>query len=147
MFIKELSVIYRKKYIPKTAHCSIGKKVTSSRAIFELFKDIWKECVEKFYVLHMNNKHVVQSVQLISTGSLTASIVHPREAFKAALIAGSAVIAFVHNHPSGDPKPSDEDVEITKRLKEVGSIVGIKVIDHIIIGDGEFFSLKDNGLL
>ncbi|MGR3318771.1 MAG: JAB domain-containing protein [Candidatus Anammoxibacter sp.] len=147
MFIKELSVTYRKKRVPKTAHCSIGKKVTSSRAIYELFKDIWKECSEKFYVLHMNNKNVIQSIQLVSVGSLTASIVEPREVFKAALIAGSAAIAFVHNHPSGDPKPSDEDVEITKRLKEVGSIVGIKVIDHIVIGDGEFFSLKDNGLM
>ena len=147
MYVKELTVTYRKKRVPKTAHKCIGKKVTNSRAIYELFKFLWKECVEKFYVLHLNNKNVIQSIQLVSVGSLTASIVEPREVFKAALIAGSAVIAFVHNHPSGDPKPSDEDVEITKRLKEVGSIVGIKVIDHIIIGDGEFFSLKDNGLL
>ncbi|MGR3218424.1 MAG: JAB domain-containing protein, partial [Candidatus Anammoxibacter sp.] len=106
-----------------------------------------KECVEKFYVLHMNKKHVIQSVHLISVGSLTASIVHPREVFKAALLADSASIAFVHNHPSGDPKPGSEDIGITERPEKVGNVVGIDVIDHLIIGDTGYYSFKDENLL
>ncbi|MGR3220795.1 MAG: JAB domain-containing protein [Candidatus Anammoxibacter sp.] len=147
MFIKELSVSYRKKRIPKTAHKCLGEKIRHSQQIYKLFEDMWKECVEKFYVLHMDNKHVIQAVQLVSMGHLTASVVHPREVYKAALVAGSAAVAFVHNHPAGEPKPSDEDIAITRRLQKVGDLVGIEVLDHVIVGDSKYFSLKDKGLL
>lgn len=80
-------------------------------------------------------------------GALNASIVHPREVFRAAIKCGSASIVCAHNHPSGDPMPSPEDIQITKRLIEAGAIVGIDVLDHLVIGDGTYVSLKEKGLV
>ena len=83
----------------------------------------------------------------ISEGSLTASLVHPREVFRPAIQEAAARILFVHNHPSGDPAPSQEDVEITRRLVQTGKIVGIQALDHVIIGAHTYFSFADQGLL
>ena len=85
--------------------------------------------------------------KLISTGSLTASLVHPREVYRAAIFLDAAALIFVHNHPSGDPAPSPEDMEITKRLKEVGEVMGIRINDHIILGENRYFSFSDRGVL
>ncbi|MGR3220937.1 MAG: JAB domain-containing protein [Candidatus Anammoxibacter sp.] len=147
MYVKELTVSYRKKRVPKTAHKCIGKKITCPGEIYSLFKCLWKESVEKFYVLHLDTKNVIQSMQLISIGSLTRAIVHPIEVFKGALIANSVSIVFVHNHPAGDPFPSNEDIKITRQLKNAGKIIGINVLDHIVVGDNRYFSLKDKKLL
>lgn len=83
----------------------------------------------------------------VSEGSLNQSIVHPREVFIPAVKESAAAIILVHNHPTGDPAPSSEDIAITRRLREAGDIMGIKVLDHIIIGDGEFVSFVERGLL
>ena len=83
----------------------------------------------------------------ISMGSLNASIVHPREVFRAAIKRSSASIICVHNHPSGDPTPSPEDIQLTHRLVEAGTIIGIEVLDHVIIGDQRFISLKEQGFM
>lgn len=83
----------------------------------------------------------------VSEGTLTSSLIHPREAFKEAIRESAASVIFVHNHPSGDPTPSQDDIFITERLKKAGEIIGITVIDHIIIGDGKYVSLKERGLL
>ena len=83
----------------------------------------------------------------ISEGSLTSSIVHPREVFNPVIKDSAAGVIFIHNHPSGDPAPSIEDKDITKRLKEAGELLGIKVLDHIIIGNGRYMSFADEGLL
>ena len=82
----------------------------------------------------------------VSVGSLDTSIVHPREAFKEAISSTAASIIFVHNHPSGDPQPSEDDIKLTKRLVEVGELLGIEVLDHIIVGDKGYISLKGKGL-
>jgi DNA repair protein RadC len=92
-------------------------------------------------------KNTPTSLNICHIGSLNASLVHPREVFKAAILSNSASIIVGHWHPSGDPAPSKEDVEVTKRLLEVGKIIGIEVLDHIIIGDGRFESLKEKGYL
>jgi DNA repair protein RadC len=98
--------------------------------------------------LTMNNKNRVNGFKVISTGSLTASLVHPREVWRAALHLCAVAVVFVHNHPSGDPAPSPEDNEITRRLKETGDMLGIRVLDHVVLGDdGRFFSFSDRGLL
>ncbi|WP_128895986.1 RadC family protein [Longirhabdus pacifica] len=102
---------------------------------------------EHFVCLFLDIKHRIIAEETLSIGSLNASIVHPREIFKAAIQKSSAAIICVHNHPSGDPTPSPEDVEITHRLKDAGEILGIHVLDHIIIGDGQFYSLNAEGLL
>lgn len=102
---------------------------------------------EHFVCLFLNTKNHVIAQETLSMGSLNASIVHPREVFRAAIRRSSASIICVHNHPSGDPSPSPEDVEITNRLVEAGKIVGIDVLDHLIIGDQNFVSLKEQGLM
>lgn len=120
----------------------------SPRQIFDYFhhefRDIRKEY---FLVLLLDGKNrIIRRVQ-ISEGSLNQSIVHPREVFIAAVKESAAAVILVHNHPTGDPAPSGEDRAVTKRLKESGEILGIKVLDHIIIGDGEYISFVESGLL
>lgn len=102
---------------------------------------------EHFICLFLNTKNHVIGQETLSIGSLNASIVHPREVFLAAIQRSSASIICVHNHPSGDPAPSPEDVELTRRLAEAGQIIGIEVLDHIIIGDHRISSLKEMGFM
>ncbi len=103
---------------------------------------------EHFWILGLNTKNVVQYADLVSLGSLSASIVHPRETFRLAVMKATAAIIVGHNHPSGDTRPSQEDILLTKRLSQAGEILGITVLDHVIIGsEGKYFSFKDNGLL
>ncbi|KUK11248.1 MAG: DNA repair protein RadC [Clostridia bacterium 41_269] len=100
---------------------------------------------EHFKVVYLNSKNRVLGVDLISIGTLNASLVHPRELFKKAVVRSAAGIILVHNHPSGDPHPSEEDKLVTKRMVEAGEIIGIEVLDHIIIGDGIYVSLREMG--
>lgn len=100
---------------------------------------------EHFVCLFLNTKNHVLHKQTIFIGSLNASIVHPREVFKEAFRRSAASIICAHNHPSGDPTPSKEDIEVTKRLVECGRMIGIEVLDHLIIGDQNFISLKEKG--
>lgn len=100
---------------------------------------------EHFVCLFLNTKNRVIFKEIISIGSLNAAIVHPREVFRAAIKRCSASLICAHNHPSGDSTPSQEDVNLTKRLVEVGKIVGIDVLDHIIVGGNQFYSLKEHG--
>lgn len=108
-----------------------------------------REC---FIALLLDTKHKLQSIHLISIGSLDMSIVHPREVFKAAILANAKTIIVAHNHPSGDSKPSQEDITTTKRLIGVGEVLGVPVLDHIIVGNAntssdEYFSFLEGGLL
>lgn len=102
---------------------------------------------EHFRIMILNTKHQVISVETISIGSLNASIVHPREVFKHAMRKSAAALILVHNHPSGDPSPSSEDLNVTKRLMDAGILLGIEILDHIIIGDNKFYSMKDKGII
>ncbi|MDW2875780.1 DNA repair protein RadC [Cytobacillus sp. T106] len=102
---------------------------------------------EHFVCLYLNTKNQVLHKQTIFIGSLNASIVHPREVFKEAFRRSAASIICIHNHPSGDPAPSREDIEVTKRLAECGKIIGIDVLDHLIIGENKYVSLKEKGYL
>ena len=103
---------------------------------------------EAFFVVLLDGKNRVSGINLVSLGSLTAALVHPREVFKAAIAGSAAAVVLVHNHPSGDPTPSAEDLALTRRLCEVGDLVGIRVLDHVVLGDGGAFrSLADEGLL
>ena len=103
---------------------------------------------EHFWVLLLNGKNIVIGINLVSVGSLTAALVHPREVFKPAILGNAAAIVVVHSHPSGDPTASSEDVALTARLCQVGDLVGIRVLDHIVLGEaGAYRSLADEGLL
>ena len=102
---------------------------------------------EHFYVLLLNTKNRVNGIHEVSVGSLNATVVHPREIFKAAILSNSAAVILVHNHPSGDPTPSPEDVALTKKLVEAGRVMDITVLDHVICGEGKYASLRERGEL
>ncbi len=102
---------------------------------------------EHFRALLLNTRNEVTGMQEISVGSLNASLVHPRELFHAAISRKAAAIIVAHNHPSGDPTPSKEDLALTARLKQAGDLLGIPVLDHLVIGDNRFVSMKERGLM
>lgn len=102
---------------------------------------------EHFVVIFLNTKNQIIHSQTIFIGSLNASIVHPREVFREAVRRSAASIICAHNHPSGDPTPSQEDIHVTRRLVESGKMIGIELLDHLIIGDRKFVSLKEKGYL
>ena len=97
---------------------------------------------EHFLTVYLDTRNRVMGVAPVSVGSLDSSLAHPREVFKEAISASAASVIFVHNHPSGDPQPSEDDIKLTKRLVEAGAIVGIEVLDHVIVADRAFASLK-----
>ena len=105
------------------------------------------ETKEHFAVMLLNTKNHVLSVHVVSIGSLSASIVHPREVFREAIQNAAASVILLHNHPSGDPSPSREDILVTERLVKAGKIMDIPVLDHIIIGDDKYISLKEKGMV
>ncbi len=125
-----------------------GMRFTSSGAVFahfhERLRDLKKEV---FLSLLLDSKNRVLREIKVSEGSLNASIVHPREVFQPVIRESAAAVLFVHNHPSGDPAPSREDLELTERLREAGNLMGVRVLDHIIIGCGRYVSLADRGLM
>lgn len=100
---------------------------------------------EHFTVLALSNKCRVSGFKTVSTGTMTSSLIHPREVFRAAIMLGAVSVIVAHNHPSGDPAPSDEDVQVTKRLSDAGRLLGITVLDHIILGKGTHYSFKRAG--
>jgi DNA repair protein RadC len=102
---------------------------------------------EQMAVAFLDAKHRVIGVGVVSIGSLTASIVHPREVYKPAIVANAAAILICHNHPSGQPEPSPEDHSLTERLTQAGEILGIRLLDHVILGESDFFSFVDNSVL
>ena len=123
-----------------------GSPVCDAAAVFAHFRGRLPQLDrEVFYVLLLDGKNRVQGEVRVSEGSLTAALVHPREVFAAAIREAAAALALVHNHPSGDPTPSAEDVAITQRLRQVGEVVGIRVLDHVVVGRGRFASMAEEG--
>ena len=143
-------------YIPKV-QISMVKEIYVSNTAYScseavaqceiVDKELRNSDREKFICIHFNIKNQIISYEVVSMGSLTCSIVHPREVFKAAILANAASVAFLHNHPSGSTEPSIDDIEITKRLCKAGSILGINVLDHLIIARNDWLSFKQKGLL
>ena len=106
-----------------------------------------QEPKEQFITLHLDNKNRILCMDIVSIGGLNQSIVDMRSVFQTACLSAAAAIICIHNHPSGDTTPSSEDISITRRLKEASEIMGIKLLDHIIVGDGEYLSFVERGLL
>ena len=122
-------------------------KVTSPMVIANLVMDEMKYLdKEHFNIALLDTKNQILTIENISIGTLNASIVHPRDVFSLAIRKNANAIILLHNHPSGDPQPSNEDINITHRLVDVGNLVGIKVLDHIIIGDNRYISFKEKNL-
>ena len=144
--LRELTIRYRAK-IDGAGHPTVAPRVLSTPAAcaavcLELLRD---EPCEVFGILCLTTKHRLIAYYEVSRGSLDATLVHPREVFKAALLANAAAIVLAHNHPSGDPTPSADDVTLTNRLRAVGALIGIEVLDHLVIGDGAYVSFQELG--
>jgi DNA repair protein RadC len=127
-----------------------NRKVQSARMVCDILKEIGlnDRASEELHVLYLNTKHQVIGVEMISRGTLNSSLVHPREVFKGAILANAHAIIIAHNHPSGNTSPSSADKSVTETLVKAGNLLDVKVIDHVIIGQGEeFFSFKTSTTL
>lgn len=134
-------ILHQKKWFDET-------KINTPDKIAEIFIPLLKdEQKEKFLVVCLNSSNKIIKYEVISVGSLNASIVHPREVFKTAIENSAASILLIHNHPSGNPEPSKEDITITKKLVESGTIIGITVVDHIILAGNKYLSFIEKGLI
>lgn len=132
--VKESSRIYKKH-----------ENMNSQQKIVDLMKDMYeldKQAVEYVYMIAMNSKNKVLGVYMVSKGTVNASLLSPREIYIVALMIGAVNLIIVHNHPSGDTTPSKEDMNSTKRIKDAGELIGIKLQDHIIIGN-DYYSMKE----
>jgi DNA repair protein radc len=129
-----------------TDYLKPSTRYTSPIQIFNTFSFLRHETKEHFIALHLDGKNRVVCIDIVSIGSLNQSIVHPRELFKTALLSSAAAVILLHNHPTGDPTPSTEDITITRRLTDAGEMIGIKVLDHIIIGDS-YYSFSERGII
>lgn len=126
----------------------LGEKIEEPESVFNLLKnEIGNKKKESFYILSLTTRNNLISADKVSTGTLSASLAHPREVFLPAIKNSASTVIIVHNHPSGDPQPSEDDLKITKRLKEAGKILGIDVVDHIIVSRANYFSFKNKGLI
>jgi len=136
-----------------TANTNPRRSITQSTQAASICRAMIGECDrEQFICLHLDAKHHIIAVETIATGSLTMALVHPREVFKAAILSNSAAIIVAHNHPSGNPEPSEEDFTLTRRLVEAGKILGVPILDHIVIGEetsepNRYYSFADEGVL
>ncbi|KAA0808411.1 DNA repair protein RadC [Bacillus licheniformis] len=134
--VKESSILYKERSV---------RSPEDGYQLMKLF--LADKDREHFIVAPLNTKNQPVSINVCHIGSLNASIVHPREVMKSAILSNAASIIVGHNHPSGLPEPSKEDIEVTRRLAEAGKIIGIDVLDHIIVGDESFISLKEKGYI
>lgn len=134
--VKESSLLYKNRHI-RSPHDS-----------YELIRSFIQDADrEMFICMSLDTKNQPTNIEVCSIGSLNSAIIHPREFYKNALLSNVASIIAFHNHPSGNTNPSPEDIEVTKRLKEAGQILGIELLDHIIVGNDTFLSFKEKGLL
>lgn len=144
LFIREVTVRYKKKRVPKKLNYCINEEATSAERVANIFrKELQSEIVEVFIVAHLNIKNIIVSFQTISRGSVTEAQVCKRNVFQAALLSNCTGILLVHNHPSGNPEPSHADYEITEALREAGKLLEIKIVDHVIIGRENYFSIQN----
>lgn len=127
----------------------VQKKIQSPNDIFNIAQNVIRGneyAEENLWLITLDIKNSITGIFTVSTGSLNSSIVHPREIFKRAVLQNAASIIICHNHPSGDPAPSQEDIDTTKRIYDAGKILGIELLDHVIIGDNKYTSLKEKGV-
>ncbi len=146
--IKRIRAVYEKFTITEemSPYAEPLKKFCNSEQVFQTFRFLQNETKECVLSLHLDAKNRICCVDEVAIGSLDEAIVHPREVFKSALLSSAAAIVLIHNHPSGDPTPSKMDFEITDRLKKAAEVLGVRLLDHIIIGD-DYVSFADRGLL
>jgi DNA repair protein RadC len=141
--------IYRVTLVREGKMPTYEARIRSSANAYSVLQEFLSDTDrEHFVILMLDQKNQVIGINTVSIGSLTASVVHPREVYKPLILSNAAAVILGHNHPSGDPQPSKEDRAITQRLKEAGALLGINVLDHLVIGaEGQYFSFADENLL
>lgn len=142
---------YRLELVKEESHkYEVETRISCPKDIYEVLTKICRiQCnaEEVFILITLNTKNIVTGYFEVHRGTINTSLVHPREVFKRALLNNASNIMVAHNHPSGDPNPSKEDIQITERLKEAGNLLGINLLDHIIVGEDKYISLKEKGVL
>ena len=142
---------YRLELVKEESHkYEVETRISCPKDIYEVLTKVCRiQCnaEEVFILITLNTKNIVTGYFEVHRGTINTSLVHPREVFKRALLNNASNIMVAHNHPSGDPNPSKEDIQITERLKEAGNLLGINLLDHIIIGEDKYISLKEKGVL
>lgn len=121
------------------------RKVRAAKDVYELFHDLGSADRELLYALHLDSRNQVTGCEEVSRGSLSQSLVHPREVYKGAILSNAASVIVAHNHPSGDPSPSSEDHAVTTRLHQAGELLGIPLLDSLIIGCTDYYSIRESG--
>ena len=136
------------KMVKESSFLYQTRTISSPKDAYEMIKEQLEGLDrEQFIIACLNTKNEPTNISVVSVGTLNKAIVHPRELFKTAILSNAASIMAFHNHPSGDTEPSQQDIQLTNRLYEAGELLGIKLLDHLIIGDGTFTSLKEKGYL
>ena len=136
------------KMVKESSFLYQTRTISSPKDAYEMIKDQLEGLDrEQFIVACLNTKNEPTNISVVAVGTLNKAIVHPREVFKTAILSNAAGIMAFHNHPSGETTPSQQDIQLTNRLYEAGELIGIKLLDHLIIGDGTFTSLKEKGYL
>ena len=136
------------KMVKESSFLYQTRTISSPNDAYEMIKERLEDSDrEQFIIACLNTKNEPTNISVVSVGILNKAIVHPREVFKTAILSNAASIMAFHNHPSGDTVPSQQDIQLTNRLYEAGELLGIKLLDHLIIGDGTFTSLKEKGYL
>jgi DNA repair protein RadC len=138
--------VYRVSLVRESSQSTPSPSINKPAEAYEIIKSFLADADREYFVVVMlDTKSRIIGINTVAIGILNSCPVHPREVFKPAIISNSARIVLGHNHPSGDPSPSSDDLMLTKRLKEAGEVLGIEVADHIIIGDGNYRSLREYG--
>ena len=136
------------KMVKESSFLYQTRKISSPKDAYEMIKEQLEGLDrEQFIIACLNTKNEPTNISVVAVGILNKAIVHPREVFKTAILSNAASIMAFHNHPSGETTPSQQDIQLTNRLYEAGELLGIKLLDHLIIGDGTFTSLKEKGYL
>ncbi len=144
VYFKVIRAVYERLTVQEGLSAYSARAIRDAQAVYTLFGFLKQETREHLIALHLDAKNRMLCIDRVSTGTMTASLIHPREVFKTALLSSAASLLIVHNHPSGDPTPSREDITVTEKLKGAGEIIGITLLDHVIIGEG-YVSLREKG--
>ncbi len=145
VYLKEVEIKYKIRKLKSDKY--VGKQVRNSGIIAKLFADLQNEAKEKFITVNLDTKSKILCFEVVAIGSVDTLYFRPMEAFRTTMMVNAHGAIVVHNHPSGDPKPSPEDVDLTKKLERITNDMGLKFHDHIIIGVDKYFSFKDAGLM
>jgi DNA repair protein RadC len=145
---KRIQVLSLRMVREQTSILYPQRKITNPSDAADLFRQFIGDCDrESFCILTLDTKNQPTALHQVSCGTLNASLVHPRETYKLAILSNAASIIACHNHPSGDPTPSPEDIELTERIRDAGTLMGIDLLDHIVLGQHSHISMKEQGLM